>query len=187
MCLRLGSIYSNVLRWGRQGISSEEIACLKPTTFEFDLEFSTAAVMRSMESGWKFGAAGAGGSGLHATPLGVKGEGGMVAGSDAICDKGKNIPSTQPANDRGRQIVLDVNSAAQGQKEDEDEYVFEEDKEAVKMQPRWMAIARYYSGKPYSTWGMFSELSSIWGKKESILVRELGNNRFLVEFDSERL
>jgi hypothetical protein len=50
-----------------------------------------------------------------------------------------------------------------------------------------MAIARYYSGKPYSTWGMFSELSSIWGKKESILVRELGNNRFLVEFDSERL
>ena len=34
---------------------------------------------------------------------------------------------------------------------------------------------------------MFSELSSIWGKKESIPVRELGNNRFLVEFDSEHL
>ena len=93
----------------------------------------------------------------------------------------------QPADDREQQIVPVANPAVQDQTRDEDEYVFEEDEEAVKMQPRWMAIARYYSGKPYSTWGMFSELSSIWGKKESILVRELGNNRFLVEFDSERL
>ena len=63
----------------------------------------------------------------------------------------------------------------------------EKDEEAVQMQPRWMAVARYYSGKSYSTWGMFSELSSIWGKKAPIPVRELGGNRFLVEFDSEWL
>ena len=47
--------------------------------------------------------------------------------------------------------------------EDDEEYAFEEDEEAVQMHPRWMAIARYYSGKPYSTWGMFNDLSSIWG------------------------
>ena len=34
---------------------------------------------------------------------------------------------------------------------------------------------------------MFSELSSTWGKKVSIPVRELGHNRFFVEFDYERL
>ena len=70
---------------------------------------------------------------------------------------------------------------------DEEEYVFEEDVEATQMPPRWMTIARYYSGQPYSTWGMFNEFSSIWVKKEPIPVRELGDNRFLVEFDSERL
>jgi len=32
---------------------------------------------------------------------------------------------------------------------------------------------------------MFSELSAIWGKKTSIPVRELGENRFLVEFDED--
>ncbi|RLN39743.1 hypothetical protein C2845_PM01G38060 [Panicum miliaceum] len=55
------------------------------------------------------------------------------------------------------------------------------------MRSRWMAITRYYSGEPYSTWGMFNELSSKWGKKASIPVRELGDNRFLVEFNSEQL
>jgi len=34
---------------------------------------------------------------------------------------------------------------------------------------------------------MFNELSAVWGKQEQIPVRELGNNRFLVEFDSEKL
>ena len=34
---------------------------------------------------------------------------------------------------------------------------------------------------------MFNESSAIWGKKTSIPVRELGGNRFLVEFDSEEL
>jgi hypothetical protein len=47
-------------------------------------------------------------------------------------------------------------------------------------------VNRYYSGKTYSTWGFFSELSLVWGRKEHIPVRELGDNRILVEFDSER-
>jgi len=140
-----------------------------------------------MESGGKFGADGAGGNGSHATPLGVQGEGGNAAGLDANLDKGKNILSVQTDGNLDRQIVPAASPAAQDQMGDEDEYVFKEDEEAIKMQPHWMAIARYYSGKPYSTWGMFSELSSIWGKKEPIPVRELGNNRFLVELDSERL
>ena len=55
------------------------------------------------------------------------------------------------------------------------------------MQPRWLAIARYYSVKAFSTWALFSKLSSLWGKTDPIPVRELGDNRFLVEFDSEKL
>ncbi|RLN09780.1 hypothetical protein C2845_PM11G08610 [Panicum miliaceum] len=50
-----------------------------------------------------------------------------------------------------------------------------------------MAVARFYSGQEYSTWEMFSELSKAWGRKESIPVRELGDNRFLITFDSEKL
>ena len=51
----------------------------------------------------------------------------------------------------------------------------------------WMAIARYYSGQDYSTWGLFSELSKAWGWKEAVPVREMGANRFLITFDSEKL
>jgi len=49
------------------------------------------------------------------------------------------------------------------QEEEEEEYVFEDDEEAIQLQSRWLAIAWYYSGKPYSTWGMFNELSAVWG------------------------
>ena len=85
-----------------------------------------------------------------------------------------------------RQIVLVHNREEENADEDE-EYTFEDGEEATQMHPRWMAIARYYSGKAYSTWALFSELSSLWGKKEPIHVRELGDNRFIVEFDSEKL
>ena len=99
--------------------------------------------------------------------------------------KGKGILlQEQACLDRRMMLVGDTGKAGD---EEEDEYAFEDDDEAKQMPKRWMAIARFYSGKAYSTWGMFNELSTIWGKQEQIPVRELGNNRFLVEFDSEKL
>ena len=54
---------------------------------------------------------------------------------------------------------------------EEEEYVFEEDEEAMQMNHRWMAVARYYSGQEYSTWGLFLEVSKAWGWKEPVLMR----------------
>ena len=113
--------------------------------------------------------------------VGNKVEDGFAASSVAQQDKGKTIPPVDRDGDQDRQIVLAK------QPEDDDEYVFEEDEEAVQMQPRWMAVARYYSGKTYLTWGLFNELNSVWGKEETIPVRKLGDKKFLVQFDSERL
>ncbi|XP_039827478.1 uncharacterized protein LOC120689230 [Panicum virgatum] len=92
----------------------------------------------------------------------------------------------QEVGNADRRIVL-VNKGQEEDSPDEEEYAFEDDEEAAQMQPRWFAIARYYSGKTYSTWAMFSELSSVWGRRDPIPMRELGDNRFLVEFDSENL
>ena len=69
-----------------------------------------------------------------------------------------------------------MNKGQEEDSPDEEEYAFEDDEEAAQMQPRWFAIARYYSGKTYSTWAMFSELSSVWGRRDPVPVRELGDN-----------
>lgn len=47
-----------------------------------------------------------------------------------------------------------------------------------------MAIARFYSGQEFKTWVLFNELSKVWGKTLPVLVRELCDNRFSVEFDA---
>lgn len=69
--------------------------------------------------------------------------------------------------------------------DDGEEFVFEEDEELMQASHKWMAIARYYSGQDYKTWVLFNELSKAWGKTSPVPVRDLRDNRFLVEFDSE--
>ena len=75
----------------------------------------------------------------------------------------------------------------QDDQEEEDEYVFEEDEEAVKMPKRWLSVARYFSGKDFYTRAMFDEMRKAWGLKEAVPYRELGDNCFLLEFGSEAL
>lgn len=70
--------------------------------------------------------------------------------------------------------------------DEEEEYVFEED-EAMQAPVKWLAVARYYSGQEFKTWVLFNELSKVWGKSLAVPVRDLGDNRFLVEFDVEWL
>lgn len=66
-------------------------------------------------------------------------------------------------------------------------YDFEEDEEAAQEPTRWMAVARYYSGQNFKTWVLFIELSKAWGRQAPLPAREIEDNRFLVEFDSEGL
>jgi hypothetical protein len=67
-----------------------------------------------------------------------------------------------------------------------DEFVFDEEEVAAEIQNRWMAVALFYSSQPFNMKGMFTELSVVWGVSEMVKARSLGDNRFLVEFDSER-
>lgn len=108
-------------------------------------------------------------------------------------DGGLGEGRKQVVNEDRRMVVHgSVNHQNQGvskedEEEEEDEYVFEEDDEATQRPPKWMAIARYYSGQDYKTWVVFNELSKIWGQAQPVPVRDFRENRFLVEFDSERL
>jgi len=124
------------------------------------------------------------GPGANPTLAAAGGERGAAVGT------GPNVPGAD-ASMKGKekmegtegQLALVVNTG----QTDDDEYVFEEDEEAMQVRHGWMAVARYYSSQDYSTWGLFSELSKAWGRKEPVPVRELGANRFLITFDSEKL
>lgn len=78
-------------------------------------------------------------------------------------------------------------AAYEEEEEEEEEFVFEEDDEAMQAKAQWMAIARFYSGQEFKTWVLFNELSKAWGGALPMPVRDLRDNRFLVEFDSEWL
>ena len=123
-------------------------------------------------------------SGSRTASNGALGDSGMLGSRK---EEGFGVLNMQAVTDLDRQIVLVHGNQGKEDAEEDEEYAFEDDEEATQMPPRWLAIARYYSGKAFSTWAMFSELSTMWGKKEPIPVRELGDNRFLVEFDSEKL
>jgi hypothetical protein len=46
---------------------------------------------------------------------------------------------------------------------------------------------KHYTGQDFNAWTVFQELSNNWGKKEVVPFRSLGENWFIVEFDSEKL
>lgn len=131
-------------------------------------------------------------------PAGDEGVGARAPGADrtrpvvdlleAGVEGARALPSEVNAE---RRLVL-VGDAPHQEKEgdvdeEEEEYAFEDDEEAVKTPQKWMAIARFYSGQDYKTWVLFNELSKAWGRNAPVPVRELRDNRFLVEFDSEWL
>lgn len=103
--------------------------------------------------------------------------------------QGRHRPGKEPANQflspNNRLVLHGINQ--EDVKEDDDEYVFEEDEEAVQMPKRWLSVARFFSGQVYSTRAMFEEMRKAWGLKEVVPYRELGDNRFLLEFGSEAL
>jgi hypothetical protein len=51
----------------------------------------------------------------------------------------------------------------------------------------WYVLAHFYAGQDFNAWTVFQELSNNWGRKEAVPFRSLGENRFIVQFDSEKL
>jgi hypothetical protein len=53
---------------------------------------------------------------------------------------------------------------------------------------KWLVIACYlYSGKPYNVKTLFSEMSRAWGIQDTMDARPLTENRFVLEFDTEKM
>ncbi|KAF8676229.1 hypothetical protein HU200_047100 [Digitaria exilis] len=65
---------------------------------------------------------------------------------------------------------------------DEEEFDFDEVEDDGNVQVQWYAVARFYSSRTVRARQMFSELSNAWGEVRS---RDLGDNRFLLEFPTE--
>jgi len=98
----------------------------------------------------------------------------------------------QAAGDQGdenRQLVLHGGTADGEVQEDElpdDAFDFDPDEEEeAGGQPRYLAVARYYSGQNYNPRGLFEEMSKAWGMKEAVQVRSLGENMFIIEFSGK--
>jgi hypothetical protein len=66
--------------------------------------------------------------------------------------------------------------------EDEDEFVFEAENPPEGMRVGWFALARYYSSRTFPAKTLFADLFNVWGEGS---VRALGDNRFLLEFETE--
>ncbi|GJN30680.1 hypothetical protein PR202_gb19007 [Eleusine coracana subsp. coracana] len=51
---------------------------------------------------------------------------------------------------------------------------------------KWLAVAWYYSGFLFSVSKLFQEMSKAWGIQDDVPARDLGGNRFLMEFPSKK-
>jgi hypothetical protein len=64
----------------------------------------------------------------------------------------------------------------------EDEFVFEDEDPVVGMRVGWFALARYYSSRTFPSKTLFADLFNVWGEGSA---RALGDNRYLLEFETE--
>lgn len=72
--------------------------------------------------------------------------------------------------------------------EEEDEDVIDIDTPvaAAGLKDRWLVVALFYTRQRYSRQQLFKEMSYAWGLQVFAKVRDLDDNRFLIEFHSER-
>jgi hypothetical protein len=95
-------------------------------------------------------------------------------------EKGENVEAP-PVTDR-RLVVRTGGEEEEQAMEEEEEFEFEENTQEDGQLRGWFVVARYYSRKSYPVKVLFSDLFRIWGDGT---VRELGDNRYLLEFTTE--
>ncbi|TVU41716.1 hypothetical protein EJB05_15260, partial [Eragrostis curvula] len=111
------------------------------------------------------------------------------AGDNAEKRVEKSSAGLQDAEDVPSSEMVLYNKPAEAPMEEElDDDVFEVDLgEMEETKNKWWAIARYYSSKAYNVRGLFAEMSRHWGLTEEIQAKNLNLNRFMLEFNSEKL
>lgn len=184
---------------GEQGISAEEVAHPKPRLPHTDLGLQRQPRGDEQEFLGKMSSSvkvhGAPEGGVDGSVPAVNGDRVLKVAAGAVEEMKGGGPINQDLRlvlhggvaNQGEEVVNEVEREVEVEEEEEEEYAFEEDEEAMNTPVKWMAIARYYSGQEFKTWILFSELSKVWGQSQPVPVRELRDNRFLVEFDSEWL
>jgi hypothetical protein len=84
----------------------------------------------------------------------------------------------------GREIVLH-DGRVQVDELEEDVVEFDHGEDEAQGEVRALAMARYFSGKKFNARGLFEETKVAWGLFSLKSVQVLGDNRFLIEFDTE--
>ncbi|KAF8692514.1 hypothetical protein HU200_039614 [Digitaria exilis] len=98
-------------------------------------------------------------------------------------DEGEEDSSASPLANLDRRLVVHATAGEDASGEEDEEFAFDVEGEMEATVKRWMAVARLYSSRNFKARVMFDELSNAWG---DVISRELGDNRFLLEFASER-
>jgi hypothetical protein len=107
---------------------------------------------------------------------------GEVADMKATGDMTQDSSQIKADSAAGKQIVQ---AARSGEEEVQEEgFDFDPSTEEETRAPTWFAMARYYS-RILNPKGLFEEMGAAWRLKTPITVQKLGDNIFILEFDSE--
>lgn len=94
--------------------------------------------------------------------------------------------------DKGTMVLfdgaIDEDPLEDDLEEDEEEEVIEVDVQgaSANLKNRWLAVALFYTNLTYSKAHLFKDMSIAWGLRTSAKVHDLEQDKFLIEFDSER-
>jgi hypothetical protein len=89
--------------------------------------------------------------------------------------------SVREVDDR-RLVIHDRGADEDSEGEEEEEFVSGEEDSEEGLLRGYFAVARYYSSHRFAVKVLFSDLFGIWGDGTT---RDLGNNRYLLEFSTE--
>jgi hypothetical protein len=87
----------------------------------------------------------------------------------------------------GREIILHGVRHTGEEIEEEDVVEFDLEEEDEQAEAKELAMVRFYLGKKYNVRGLFEEMRVAWGLHSMKPVQVLGDNKFLLEFDSEMI
>jgi hypothetical protein len=107
-------------------------------------------------------------------------------GKKPVVDESTEGKSAPPVGNPDRRMII-MNQSAE-EVDAEEEYDFGQDEEVVQMQEVWFVVARFYTGQDFNAWTVFTEFShKAWGRQDTVPFRSIGENHFIVNFDSEKL
>jgi hypothetical protein len=82
-------------------------------------------------------------------------------------------------------LVLHGGKHPEVELKDDDVVQFDLENEDVQAEAKSLVMAGFYSGKKYNVGGLFEEMRVAWGLQSMNPVQVLGDNKFLLKFDSE--